>query len=136
MCKTYQELCKFKTFGERFNYLKMSGIVGRTTFGFDRYLNQVLYRSSEWKRIRNEVLIRDDGCDLGVFDYKVYTRPIVHHINPITMHDIDRKANCIFDLNNLICTSHITHNAIHYGDESLLIKLPQERKKGDTILWK
>ena len=135
MIKTYRELSRLPTFEERYEYLRIGGIVGRETFGFDRYLNQVLYQSPEWKRVRNDVIIRDDGCDLGILDREIFGRITVHHINPITLEDIERRARCVFDLNNLISTSHNTHNAIHYGDASLLPQLPKERRKGDTSLW-
>lgn len=135
MPKSYKELLRSLTFEERFEYLKMGGRLGESTFGFDRYLNQALYQSPEWRRIRSEVLLRDEGCDLGISDRKIFVRPIVHHINPITIADIENRAECIFDLDNLITTSHDTHNAIHFGDASLLARLPKERKKGDTTLW-
>jgi len=136
MIKTYREAVKLLTFEERFRYLKLNGSVGRSTFGFDRYINQELYRSREWKRIRDYVITRDEGCDLGIEDRAIHGRLLIHHINPITIEDIEKGTDCIFDLNNLICTTHDTHNAIHYGDESLLPKLPIERRKGDTCPWK
>jgi len=134
--KTYSELCKFKTFEERFEYLKLGGIVGKETFGFNRYLNQVFYRSPEWRRVRREIIIRDNGCDLAHPDRPIHGRIIVHHINPITLEDIELRRPCLFDPENLICTSHHTSNALHYGDASLLIQLPKERTKGDTTPWK
>ena len=136
MIKSYKELCRLKSFKERFEYLKIGGSVGRETFGFERYINQSFYRSSEWKKIRRDIIIRDNSCDLGIPDREIFGRIIVHHINPITVLDIENGNGCIFDYNNLICTSHNTSNAIHYGDASLLIELPQERRKGDTKLWK
>ena len=135
LIKSYRELRRLKTFEERFEYLKLDGIVGRSTFGFERYLNQEFYRSAEWKRVRRDIIVRDDGCDLGIPDRKIFGKIIVHHINPITIEDIERGADFIFDSNNLICTSHNTSNAIHYGDASLLPRLPIERRKGDTYLW-
>lgn len=135
MIRSYRELRRFRTFDERFDYLKLHGTVGQATFGFERYLNQVFYHSNEWKRVRDEVLIRDGGCDLGVSGFEIFNRPTIHHINPITIEDIEDGNPCVFDLNNLITTSHETHNAIHYGSESLLIKLPKERMKGDTTPW-
>lgn len=136
MIKSYRELRCLRTFEERFEYLKIGGSVGRATFGFERYLNQTFYRSGEWKRTRRDIIVRDNGCDLGIQDREIFSRIIVHHINPITIEDIELGRDCIFNPDNLICASHNTSNAIHYGDESLLIKLPQERRKGDTNLWK
>jgi hypothetical protein len=136
MIKSYRELRRLKTFEERFEYLKIGGVVGRESFGFDRYLNQQLYRSKEWKLTRNGIIIRDDGCDLGIHDREIFERIIVHHINPITIKNVERGDDCVFDSDNLICTSLNTSNAIHYGDKSLLIRIPQERRKGDTNLWR
>lgn len=137
MIRTYSELLTFKTFEERFDYLKLNGIVGKDTFGFDRYMNQLLYHNSkEWKAVRNKVIVRDNGCDLGMEGYDILGRILVHHLNPITIDDIKNRSPTIFDLNNLICVSHNTHNAIHYGDESLLVKAPIERKLNDTCPWK
>lgn len=136
MNKTYSELCEIKSFEERFEYLKLNGIVGTDTFGFNRYLNQILYRSSEWKKIRNKIIIRDNGCDLGVEGYDISGRILIHHINPITIEDVRNRNSIIFDLNNLITVSHNTHNAIHYGDKDLLITGPVERKLNDTCPWK
>jgi hypothetical protein len=135
MIKTYTQLCHYRSFEERFNYLKLGGIVGEKTFGFDRYFNQVFYHSGEWKHVRDLVIIRDGGCDLGIADREIFSGLLVHHINPITMENIENGDNCIFDLNNLICCTNNTHQAIHYGDESLLVRLPKERRKGDTNLW-
>ena len=134
--KTYSELITLPTFEERFNYLKLGGTVGESTFGFDRYLNQNLYKSQEWKSVRNKVIIRDNGCDLACEGYEIYGKALIHHINPITAEDIINHNPIIFDLENLITTVHNTHNAIHYGDENLLIKGPIERTKNDTIPWK
>lgn len=136
MIKTYRELCYLRTFEERFKYLKLGGTVGRETFGFERYFNQRFYRSREWKHTRNDIIVRDNGCDLGIYDREIFGRIIVHHINSITIDDIELGRDCLFDPNNLICTSHNTSNAIHYGDASLLFRSPQERRKGDTQLWK
>lgn len=133
--KTYKELCQLKTFEERFEYLKLNGGVGQTTFGFERYLNQILYKSKPWKSIRREIIIRDKGCDLGILDRDIVTHLLVHHLNPITLEDIEFGRDRVFDPNNLICTSLNTHNAIHYGDASLLARLPVERRKGDTCPW-
>ena len=135
MAKSYEALIRLPTFFERFEYLKLGSFVGQETFGFDRYLNQVLYRSMEWRHVRRQVLLRDNGCDLGIQDRQIFSSPLVHHINPIALEDIDLRNPCIFDLNNLITTSHNTHNAIHYGDATLLSALPKERTKGDTTPW-
>lgn len=135
MIKTYRELCRLRTFEERFEYLKLGGVVGRETFGFERYLNQALYHGGDWKFSRRDTIVRDNGCDLAMPDREILGRIIVHHINPITIEDIELGRDCVFDPDNLICVSHNTSNAIHYGDSSLLIRLPQERRKGDTRLW-
>jgi hypothetical protein len=135
MIKSYRELRRLPTFEERFEYLKIGGGVGKETFGFERYLNQQLYHSGEWRLTRKDIIIRDNGCDLGVPDRVIFGRIIIHHINPLTIEDIERGAKCIFDPNNLICMSHNTSNAIHYGNASLLTQLPQERRKGDTCPW-
>ena len=134
--RSYQELIRLPTFEERFEYLKLGGVVGRSTFGFDRYLNQTLYRSKEWKLLRRDIIVRDECCDLAIIDREISGLVLIHHINPIKIEDIEFGNPRVFDPNNLICTSHSTHNAIHYGDKSLLIRLPQERRKGDTSLWK
>lgn len=135
--KTYSELILLPTFKERFEYLKLNGSVGRETFGFDRYLNQLFYqRSPKWKAIRDHVIIRDNGCDLGVEGYEIHSRIIVHHMNPITIEDIERESDFLLDPEFLISTVHNTHNAIHYGDESLLCFGPIERTKNDTCPWK
>lgn len=135
MNKSYSELIKLKSFEDRFDYLKLGGSVGYSTFGFDRYLNQVLYRSKEWRKIRNEVIIRDNGCDLGIDGMDIWKGIIIHHMNPITVEQIERRDPMIFDLENLICCSHSTHNAIHYSDKDILVKEPIIRRKGDTKLW-
>lgn len=134
--RTYSELITFPTFKERFNYLKLDGLVGESTFGFDRYLNQMFYRSQRWKEIRDFVIIRDNGCDLGVEGYEIRSRIVIHHMNPITIEDIKKETEFLLDPEFLICTIHNTHNAIHYGDENLLIKAPIERSKNDTCPWK
>ena len=136
MTKSYSELIRLPTFDERYDYLRIGGVLGRETFGFDRYMNQTLYRSFEWRDIRNQVILRDNGCDLAIPDRQIYTRITIHHINPITIEDIETRADLIFDLDNLISTSHSTHNAIHYGDAAMLPRLPKERRKGDTVPWK
>jgi len=134
--RTYSELITFPTFEERYRYLRLGGQVGRDTFGFDRYLNQIFYRSQRWKSIREQVIIRDNGCDLGMEGYEIYGNIIIHHMNPITLEDIERESEFLTNPEYLICTIHNTHNAIHYGDESLLITAPIERSKYDTCPWK
>lgn len=134
--KTYSELIQLSTFEERFRYLQLNSHVGRETFGFDRYLNQIFYRSQKWKSIRNHVIIRDNGCDLGVEGYEIHGRVLIHHMNPITLQDIERESEFLLDPEYLISTIHNTHNAIHFGDESLLIKAPVERAMYDTCPWR
>lgn len=135
--KTYTELSKLKTFEERFNYLRLDGSVGKDTFGFDRIFNQKFYRSPEWKEIRDFVITRDNGCDLGVEGHEIYgNRIIIHHINPICLEDIERKSSLLLNPDNLITTIHRTHNAIHYGDETVLVTAPIERTVNDTCPWK
>ena len=135
--RTYSELSKLKTFRERYEYLKLDGIVGEETFGFDRYINQMFYKSEEWKRIRNYVITRDNGCDLGISDRKIVDSVIlVHHMNPITKEDIINKNEILLDPEYLITTIKPTHDAIHYGDESLLAEDLIIRSKNDTCPWK
>lgn len=134
--KTYSELITIPTYEERFQYLQLKGAVGKDTFGYDRYLNQIFYNSPEWKRLRNQIIIRDNGCDLGCEGYEIYGRVLIHHLNPITVEDVVSRNPIVFDPENLICVSHNTHNAIHYGDESLLILAPVERTKNDTCPWR
>nr|DAO53499.1 MAG TPA: HNH endonuclease bacteriophage, HNH Endonuclease, DNA.52A [Caudoviricetes sp.] len=137
MIRSYTELITLPTFVERFRYLKLGGQVGVETFGYDRYLNQILYRTAEWKRFRNEIIVRDNGCDLGCEGYEIVGQKIlVHHINPISIEDVLRRDPKVFDPENVICTILNTHNAIHYGDESLLVTEPIERKPNDTCLWR
>ncbi len=136
MIRTYSELSKLQTFEERYAYLKLSGTVGKDTFGYDRYLNQIFYRSQEWKSIRDKVIIRDEGCDLGVDGYEIHGRIYIHHMNPIMLKDIDNKTEFLLNPEYLITTTHSTHNAIHYGDESLLPLIPKERTANDTCPWK
>lgn len=133
--RTYSEMIQIPDFKDRFEYLKLEGVVGTMTFGYDRYINQSLYRSYEWKKTRQRVIIRDDGCDLAHPDYPIPSRLIIHHINPITKEMIENRDPAIFDMNNLVCVSPITHEAIHYGDEELLPHDPVIRKPGDTKLW-
>ena len=120
--KTYSELILLPTFEERFEYLRLDGKVGEDTFGFDRYLNQLFYQSQEWKKIRDYVIIRDNACDLGVEGYDIYSKVLIHHMNPITARDIEKRTDLLLDPEYLISTTHNTHNAIHYGDENLFIK--------------
>ena len=135
--RTYSELSKLKTFRERYEYLKLDGTVGEETFGFDRYINQMFYKSEEWKRIRNYVITRDNGCDLGIQDRKIVDSVIlVHHMNPITKEDIINKNEILLDPEYLITTIKPTHDAIHYGDESLLVEDLIVRSKNDTCPWK
>lgn len=134
--KRYSELITIPTYEERFKYLQLKGAVGNDTFGYDRYLNQILYNSPEWKRLRNQIIIRDNGRDLGCEGYEIYGRILIHHMNPITVEDIVSRDPIVFDPENLICVSHNTHNAIHYGNENLLIMSPVERAKNDTCPWR
>ncbi len=134
--KTYSELSQFKTFRERYQYLKLDGVVGKETFGFQRWLNQNFYHSREWLSFRDKIIIRDNGCDLGVEGFEIYGSVLIHHLNPITYDDIVKRNPCIFDPENVICTKHQTHNAIHYGDESLLIIAPVQRQPNDTCPWR
>ena len=136
MFRSYRELRRIPTFEERFEYVRLGGVVGRETFGFERYLNQAFYHSNEWRRFRRDMIVRDNGCDLAIPDREIFDRIILHHLNAITMEDIENSADCLFDPDNVVCVSHSTSNAIHYGDASLLIRLPEERRKGDTRLWK
>ena len=134
--RTYSELISLPTFKERFEYLCLRGKVGEATFGFDRYLNQAFYKDPEWLRIRDEVIIRDNGCDLGISDHEIYGRILVHHMNPITTKDILDRSRYLLDPEYLICTMKSTHDAIHYSDDSLLYKAPAERSKNDTCPWR
>lgn len=134
--KTYSELIQLPTFEERFQYLKLSGAVGKETFGFDRYLNQNFYRSAAWKRVRDQVIVRDNGCDLGIDDRIIYGKILIHHMNPINDRDILDLTDILLNPEYLICVSHLTHNAIHYSDESLLPSEPIVRFKNDTCPWK
>lgn len=133
--KRYSELIRLKTFDERFEYLKLPGVVGLTTFGYDRFLNQRFYRSLEWRRIRDIVIIRDNGCDLGFPGFEIYSKILIHHMNPINIKDIYEFNNKILDPEFLICVSPETHQAIHYSDKTKLYRLPPERHRGDTKLW-
>lgn len=134
--RTYSELIQLRTFIDRFEYLKLGGQVGAETFGYDRYLNQRFYHSSEWRSIRDYVIARDLGCDLGMEGYEIYGKIYIHHMNPITQTDIVLSNEDMLNPEFLICTTHNTHNAIHYGDASLLITGPIERRPNDTCPWK
>ena len=134
--RTYSELITIPTFEERYKYLKIGGKVGEETFGFERYLNQEFYKSTEWQSIRRQVIVRDLGCDLGIEGREIHGKIIVHHMNPITIDDIVSASDFLLNPEYLICTLKSTHDAIHYGDESLLIKAPVERMKNDTCPWK
>lgn len=136
MIRTYSELIKLKTFKDRFEYLKLDGIVGEETFGFDRYMNQIFYKSREWTSVRQSVIIRDNGCDLGVEGYEIHGKILIHHMNPINLSDIVHKTDDLLNPDYLITTVLSTHNAIHYGDASLLPVLPIERRANDTCPWK
>lgn len=136
MLRTYSELSRLQTFRERFEYLRLDGIVGAETFGFDRYLNQVFYNSDEWKAVRKTVIIRDNGCDLGMDGYDIHGKIIVHHMNPFSIDDILHRKEELLDPEFLISTVLNTHNAIHYGDESLLPSAPIVRTRNDTCPWR
>lgn len=133
--RSYTELLKFKTFEDRFEYLQLNGEVGKSTFGFDRYVNQQFYRSTQWRHIRNQVIARDLGCDLGIDGYEIFDRPMVHHMRPMSIRDLDEGNPDILNPEYLITVAHLTHNAIHYGDKSLLRQPLVERRPGDTRLW-
>ena len=134
--RTYSELITLPTFEERITYLQLNGSVGKDTFGFDRYVNQNFYRSKEWKRVRDFVILRDNGCDLAADGYVICGKIIIQHMNPITVKDIESVTDYLMNPEYLICTTHSTHNAIHYGDGSLLMMLPTERRKNDTCPWR
>lgn len=135
--RTYSELMRLPTFEERFEYLKLDGVVGKETFGFDRYLNQAFYRSKEWKRIRDHVIVRDMGCDLGVEGREIYGRILIHHMNPISKEDIVKQSDFLLNPEYLITTMKQTHDAIHYGDSELLaMGKPVVRQKNDTCPWR
>lgn len=134
--RTYSELSQLKTFRERYEYLRLNGKVGEETFGFDRYLNQIFYKSNEWKVIRDFVIVRDNGCDLGVEGYEIHGKILIHHMNPILAEDILKRSDFLLNPDYLITTVLSTHNAIHYGDDSLLITLPVERTRNDTCPWR
>jgi len=137
MIRTYSDLIGFKTFHDRYRYLQLSGSVGEETFGFDRYLNQTFYRSPEWRKVRDSVIVRDNGCDLAMDGHEIRGRIVIHHMNPITEKDIlERNLEVLLNSEFLISVSYNTHNAIHYGDESLLLTEPIERQPNDTCPWR
>jgi hypothetical protein len=133
--RTYSELRQLETFEERYHYLELKGVLGQATFGFDRWINQRFYRSPEWKYVRNRVIIRDNGCDLGILGFEIFSGLIIHHMNPLTVNDLKIGDERIINPNFLITTSLQTHNAIHYGDQNLLPRGPIVREAGDTTLW-
>jgi hypothetical protein len=135
MIRTYTELSKIQGFKERFDYLALSASVGVSTFGFDRHLNQRLYTSRQWRDLRSYVIVRDNGCDLGVDEFEIHDRVYIHHMNPVTVHDLTHGNDDVFDPEFLITTTHRTHNAIHYGDRELLPREYKPRRSGDTKLW-
>lgn len=134
--RTYKEFSKLHTFEERFRYLQLNGAVGEETFGSDRFINQRFYKSPEWKSVRDYVILRDNGCDLGVEGYEIRDKIMIHHMNPILVEDIEKRSDFLLNPEYLITTTHNTHNAIHFGNEDLLIKPPIERAKNDTCPWK
>lgn len=136
MIRCYNDLIQLKTFEERFQYLKINGKVGEETFGLDRYINQQLYKSQKWRSTRSRIIIRDDGCDLGIDGRQLDDYIVVHHMNPIALEDIEEERDIVFDPNYLICCSTRTHRAIHFGDENLLIRDPVVRRPNDTCLWR
>lgn len=133
--RSYSGLRRFDTFEDRYEYLALHGSVGRATFGFDRHINQLFYTSRQWRQVRHHVIARDLGCDLGIDGYEIHDRPLIHHMNPITADDIRHGDDSILDPEFLVMTTHNTHNAIHYGDKSLLPRRHIERRPGDTRLW-
>lgn len=135
IAKSYSELRRLRTFEERFEYLKLGGGVGQETFGFDRWINQQFYLSREWQDARQYVILRDEGCDLGIPGYEIHVGPLIHHMNPMTADDIKHQADWILDPEFLITTTHPTHNAIHYGTNVLVPKVVLERSPRDTKLW-
>lgn len=136
--KMYTDLIKLNTFEKRFEYLRLKGKVGKETFGVDRYLNQLLYSSTNWKQFRNRIILRDKGCDLAFPNYEIHDRIYIHHINPITIEDVENNSPSIFDPDNVVCCSFDVHNAIHFNKDLLGLRtvIPVERKPNDTCLWK
>lgn len=136
MIRTYSELSQLRTFKERYEYLRLDGVVGEDTFGFDRYINQIFYKSKEWVSVRREVIIRDNGCDLGLEGHEIPGKMLIHHMNPIRLDDIVKRNDILLNPEYLITTVLATHNAIHYGDVDLLAAIPQERSRNDTCPWR
>lgn len=136
MMKTYNKCISYKTFDERFEYLQLNGLVGQETFGYSRYLNQILYQSPEWRALRQQIIMRDKGCDLAMDGYEICGKMLIHHINPISLQDIEERNPKVFDMNNLITVSFMTHQAIHYGSKDLLLLDPVERKPNDQCPWR
>lgn len=134
--RTFKELDRLKTFDERYEYLRLKGEVGQDTFGFDRYINQMFYKSAEWKRVRDQVIVRDNGCDMGDEEHPIMGRIIIHHMNPIRKEDFNVNPDFLLNPDYLVCVSHNTHNAIHYGSINLLPREPIERKPNDTCPWR
>lgn len=135
--RTYSELVKINSFEERYRYLKLNGAVGEDTFGFDRYINQVFYHSPEWKRLRREIILRDNSCDLAFDGYEIFGKIYVHHMNPVTLRDIAQRKDELLNPEYLVCVSHETHNAIHYGDDSRILTVdPIVRSPHDTSPWR
>ncbi len=134
--KCYSELVRLNSFRERYNYLRLGGKVGEGTFGFDRYINQAFYKSAQWKQIRDLVIIRDNGCDLGLAGYEIGGKILIHHMNPISIRDIQTRSDLLLNPEYLICVTLETHNAIHYGDENLLFVMPTARRQNDTCPWR
>lgn len=135
--RTYSELIRIPTFEDRYNYLKLDSEIGMETFGFERYLNQRFYRSKEWKALRDAIIVRDHGCNLGIVGYEIYDKIYIHHMNPITADDIRNNTEYLMNPEFLISTTHDTHNAIHYGNSDLLnANMPVERTKNDTCPWR
>lgn len=136
MIRTYTEMMSFDSFDDRFDYLNLSGQVGRDTFGYDRYLNQAFYKSAEWKRLRNEIILRDNGCDLAHPDYQIVGRIYIHHLNPVTKTDVLDRSDLLLNPEYLVCVSYDTHQAIHYGDKNLLQPDLIIRQPNDTCPWR
>lgn len=134
--RTYSDLITLPTFKERYEYLRLDGIVGEETFGFDRYINQIFYKSKEWLEVRDHVIIRDNGCDLGIEGHEIHNRILIHHMNPIRKEDILNRSDILLNPEYLITTTKRTHDAIHYGDKNILLDTPIERIKNDTCPWK
>lgn len=136
MIKCYRDLKHLRTLEERYKYLRLPGRVGVDTFGYDRYLNQLLYKSKRWLKTRDDIIVRDDACDLGIEGYEIHDKIIIHHMNPISIEDVELNRSSVFDPEFLITTTHNTHNAIHFGNDSLLPRLPIIRSRNDTCPWR